>query len=204
MDGPDLPIAECVIAQVVVCHSNDLAHALGFGPQLWPAQQGSQNERDFTGSRIGQDKAHDAISLVCRHFPPKVALVDGHKSRLGLPARQHRNSLVFDDGVWTQVGDKLDSATIPLSNVALQTTSQQLFIQDDHPTGSKAGSVFRNCSVTSRTASIMAARETRPRYPSTMSSMCSPAANRSSVPVISMRVYLKVGRPPHTPTARTT
>src|SRR5712692_9369632 len=44
-DGPDLPIAECVIAQVVVCHPNDLAHALGFGPQLWTAQQGSQSER---------------------------------------------------------------------------------------------------------------------------------------------------------------
>ena len=37
-----------------------------------------------------------------------------------------------------------------------------------------------------------------------MSSTLSPAASRSSVPVISIRVYLKVGRPPHTPTARTT
>src|SRR5207247_2205605 len=68
----------------------------------------------------------------------------------------HKPARLRPDGVWPQVGDKLDGTTIPLGNVSLQTASQQLFIQDNHPTGSSSGSVFRNCSVTSRTASIMA------------------------------------------------
>ena len=66
------------------------------------------------------------------------------------------------------------------------------------------GPLFMPALVTSFTASTTAAWGTRPPYPLTMSSIFSPVARRSKVPVTSMRVYLNVGRPPHTPTARTT
>jgi hypothetical protein len=98
-NGPDLPIAECVITYVIVCHPNNLAHTLGFCPKLWTAQQRSQSGRDFTGPRIGQGKAHNVIPLVWSHFSPKVAIIDRHKGRLGPLAQQRWNGLVFDDGM---------------------------------------------------------------------------------------------------------
>jgi hypothetical protein len=60
-NGPDLPVAERVIAYVIVCHPNNLAHTLGFCPKLWTAQQHSQSGWDFTGPQTCRKAALQAV-----------------------------------------------------------------------------------------------------------------------------------------------
>ena len=55
--GPDLSIPERVIAHVGVCHSHDLSHALGFGLELWTAQQRSQSGWDSRARASDKTKA---------------------------------------------------------------------------------------------------------------------------------------------------
>ena len=160
--------------------------------------------RYFEHTRIRQGKTDDTILRINSDFSPKIFLVDRHKCGLTLLAQQARNGLIFDHRMRPEIRNVDNFATIPLGDFSFKLTASQLLIQHDHQAAFKSGRVFRNWDVTTRIASIIASLGIRPQYPATIWSRLSPTASRSSVPVISIRVSLKVGRPPHTSGARTT
>ena len=143
-------------------YANDLTHVLRFGPKFRVAEHCTQGMGNDTGPGIRQGKTDQTIARITWHALPKIADINRHKGRLGLLAKQSGNGIVFNHRVRSYVGDEVDLAPIPSRNIMLNTPTQQLFIQYNHPTGSSVGRVSRNCSVIKHAASRMAARETRP------------------------------------------
>src|SRR3990172_1005461 len=120
-------------------------------------------------------------------------------------AQQRGDSIVFDESLGSECCDRNDAPDIPSCDGPGNAGAVYLLVQNDHVAGWSTAEDLTRASFANRMASLTAAAERRlSAYSRVTFSMLHPAASKSRTKATSRRVYLKVGRPPHTPGAATT